>query len=711
MSDHATSNEFRAFAANLSPAVRLWMLRVLSPMGGVRNLVRQCCREDEVLMALGIDPRDFEACDGEGERIAALTPILRAAWHATEGRDDSGEIDIDLAVNVFRVGELVRLDETDRRLLEFAVSLRETTLLESVTDLLGRVNANQAIARTSSILQMPVQAVQRALSSKGRLAQSGLLSMSKDGSRDLIGMFDLLSRDFASSMMRAGVDMFDLLRSRVSIAPQGNLALGDYAHLGPRVNLIRAYLVKAREQQRAGVNILVYGPPGTGKTEFAKALAEAIGVPLFEVNTVDSDDDPIRGTERLNAFRAGQRFLGCQSAMILFDEVDDVFETEGGSLARLFGMRAMHNKHKGAIVKVLEGNPVPTIWLTNDVRGIDPAFLRRFDWVLEMPVPPRSVRERLIARHCEGLIVGTAGKRLADSEHLAPAILTRAASVVNMLRDELDTRSASDTLVGMVDSTLRAQGHKPLRHATADAVLEAYDLAFANADADLDALVRGMGRHGESRLLLYGAPGTGKTAFAGHLARRLDKPLLVRRASDLLSKWVGESERNIASAFDEARGGDCALLIDEIDSFLHDRTKAQASWEVSQVNELLTQMESFEGLLIATTNFLDGLDPAALRRFDLKVRFDALRASQAWELLCRHCALAGLPEPDRSLYPEVQRMAGVVAPSDFAALSRRNLFQPLANAGAWVEALKRECNLKPDVPAPIGFVTAIGRCA
>ena len=110
-------------------------------------------------------------------------------------------------------------------------------------------------------------------------------------------------------------------------------------------------------------------------------------------------------------------------------------------------------------------------------------------------------------------------------------------------------------------------------------------------------------------------------------------------------------------------------------------------------------------------NFLDGLDPAALRRFDLKVRFDVLRASQAWELLCRHCALAGLPEPDRSLYPEVQRMAGVVAPSDFAAVSRRNRFQPLANAGAWVEALKRECNLKPGVPTPIGFVTAIGRCA
>ncbi len=247
--------------------------------------------------------------------------------------------------------------------------------------------------------------------------------------------------------------------------------------------------------------------------------------------------------------------------LIRFDEVDDVFETDGGSFARLFGARAMHNRHKGAIIKLLESNPVPTFWLTNDVQGIDPAFIRRFDWVLEMSVPPRRVRERLIDRHCRGVVDARARDRMADSENLAPAVLTRAAAVVNVLRDGLDAQTASDTLFGLVDGTLRAQGHKPLRLAGTAIGAGAYDLAFVNAGTDLERLVRG----------------------------------------------------------------------------------------ITLVNELLTQMEAFEGLLIATTNFLDGLDPAALRRFDLKVRFEALRSDQSWELLRRHCASAGQPEPSDSL--------------------------------------------------------------
>lgn len=152
MSANAIPSAFHVYTRGLSPAVRLWMLRVLSPMGGVRALVRQCGGEDEVLMALGIDPREFDASPGPDERIPLLTPMLRKLWDDAEGRDDCDEVDIDLAVNVFRVGELVGLDELDRRLLEFAVSLHQVPLLETVTDLLGRASANQAIARTASIL-------------------------------------------------------------------------------------------------------------------------------------------------------------------------------------------------------------------------------------------------------------------------------------------------------------------------------------------------------------------------------------------------------------------------------------------------------------------------------------------------------------------------------------------------------------------------------
>ena len=100
------------------------------------------------------------------------------------------------------------------------------------------------------------------------------------------------------------------------------------------------------------------------------------------------------------------------------------------------------------------------------------------------------------------------------------------------------------------------------------------------------------------------------------------KKLLVKRASDILSPYVGEAEMNIAKIFEQAKRDNAVLLLDEADSFLMDRKRANHSWEVTQVNELLTQMEVFEGIFVCSTNLMDNLDEASIRRFDLKIKID-----------------------------------------------------------------------------------------
>lgn len=127
-----------------------------------------------------------------------------------------------------------------------------------------------------------------------------------------------------------------------------------------------------------------------------------------------------------------------------------------------------------------------------------------------------------------------------------------------------------------------------------------------------------------ARSCLYDPPGTGKTAYGYWLAEQLNKPIILKRESDLLGSYVGENERQIA-AFRQAEQQKAVLMIDEVDSFLMDGRSAKQSWEVSMVNEMLTQMESFSGGGIASTNLMDGLDQVALRRFDLKVKFDFLK--------------------------------------------------------------------------------------
>jgi SpoVK/Ycf46/Vps4 family AAA+-type ATPase len=157
-----------------------------------------------------------------------------------------------------------------------------------------------------------------------------------------------------------------------------------------------------------------------------------------------------------------------------------------------------------------------------------------------------------------------------------------------------------------------------------------FNTKLLNTDIDLEKLANQINNkklHNFS-LCLYGAPGTGKTAFCEHLADLLGLNIIKKRASDINSKWVGETEQNIAKAFQEAHAQKAMLVFDEADSFLMDRTHAGHSWEVSSVNEMLTQMESAEYPFVCTTNLMDNIDKAALRRFSFKVKYDFLKPDQ-----------------------------------------------------------------------------------
>jgi SpoVK/Ycf46/Vps4 family AAA+-type ATPase len=200
-------------------------------------------------------------------------------------------------------------------------------------------------------------------------------------------------------------------------------------------------------------------------------------------------------------------------------------------------------------------------------------------------------------------------------------------------------------------------------------------------------------------MVFYGPPGTGKTQFVEHLAAELGMPLVAKRASELLSKWLGESEKNIAQAFEEAASEDALLLLDEGDSFLRDRSQARASWEVTQVNELLQHIERFEGIVVVCTNLFRGLDAAALRRFTFKVEFRALDAHQRWEMFVNEAGLRGrLGEFERATREDwesrLMLMAQLTA-GDFATVKRQCLLLGTQlNPDEWLTQLQLECDVK-----------------
>ena len=515
----------------------------------------------------------------------------------------------------------------------------------------------------------------------------------------LRGKLNLLSETFADLMVTSESDPVTLLRGTVTAAGPGELKLTDYDHIQTWLEILQPYLRQTMETGRRGVNIFLHGLPGTGKTQLARALAADLGCELFEIASEDAEGDPISGQRRLRAFRAAQSFFAQRPALIVFDEVEDVFD-DGDSF---YGRKSTAQVSKASINRTLEENPVPALWLSNSVRCLDSAFVRRFDMVFELPVPPKRQRERILKDCCGNFIDADRISRIADSETLAPAVVAKASSVVRSIQNVLGEKKACSAFEQLISNTLEAQGHGSLVRHDLNRLPDIYDPKYINSDEDLKLVAAGLVSARSGRLCLFGPPGTGKTAYGRWLAQQLGVPLLVKRASDLMSMWIGECEKNIAKAFRQAEADGALLLIDEVDSFLQDRRGAQRSWEVSQVNEMLTQMESFPGVFVASTNLMGGLDQAALRRFDLKVKFDYLRSDQALGLLARYCIKLDLNSPESDAQARISRLQRLT-PGDFAAVERQHRFRKLDSAIALVCALEAECELKEGLKSSIGFV-------
>ncbi len=682
----------------VEPVMRLWLLRVLVCLGGYREFIqRSCFNNDTLAEILGLG-HWIGPSAGSFEPKSVLAELRQLHEQAEKQRNEATHC-AHLRENIDQLSELVRLSTTDAKILEFAVSVHNELLLDDATEWLGDLSSIKVFHALSVILDVPEGEVRNSLSSAGILSRSGLVMLDRRGRSSLRSKLDLLSEGFADLMSGSRADPVGLLRGTVSPGGKAQLDLGDYNHIRPSLEILSPYLRHAIASGRHGVNVFLHGAPGTGKSQLARALAKEMGCALFEVASEDSDGDPVSGERRLRAFRAAQCFFSQQQALIAFDEVEDVFN-DGNSF---LGSKSTAQLRKAWINRMLEENPVPTLWMSNSVRGLDPAFIRRFDMVFELPIPPKKQRERILQDSCGDLLDAASMSRIAEAEVLAPAVVAKVGSVVRLIQDELGPQKSAAAVERLISETLEAQGHNRLVQHDPNKLPDVYDPRFIHADADLSAVATGLASARSGRLCLYGPPGTGKTAYGRWLAQQLGATLMVKRASDLKSKWLGESEKNIARAFHEAQAHGAVLLIDEVDSFLQDRRDAQRSWEVSEVNEMLTQMEAFPGVFVASTNLGHGLDQAALRRFDLKVKFDFMRSEQALELLLRHCAALHLEPPCPAEQAKLSRLHSLT-PGDFAAVLRQHRFRPVTSANALIAALQSEVSVKQNSKPLMGFL-------
>ena len=621
-------------------------------------------------------------------------------------RSEIQSLGVSGAQNFSELQETFGLTELEVRVFAFVLAV--TMQNSGFADILSCLDFSHGglqlmIELAATALNEKKEAVAKCFDSDAALQRSGLLKISYNNSDDICSLFEFLDDGLYHSLLSTRVPVSKLMEVTFSKASAAELKLDDFGYLQVVRRMLLPYLRKVLEKRSSGANILLYGLPGTGKTQLTRVLADELGAKLYEVSA-GGKSSRVRGGDisRLQCWKMACAFLSnADRALIAIDEAEDLFNDTGGLffLSNFLG-KQLQRLNKGEINKLLEENPVPTFWITNSISAIDPAMIRRFDLVVEVPVPDIATRCKIAREAFKGKLSDASVQRLGQPEQLAPAVLSRTAKVASMAGFDQGQVSEAD-VIELINETLRAQ-HFGCVPGEASVLPGYYDPSFVNADTDLEKLAQGLREAGSGRLCLYGPPGTGKTAYVHWLARKLNRPLIRKTAAELLSCWVGQTEKLIAEAFREAQRSHALLLIDEADSFLRDRTLSRASWETTQVNEMLSQMESFDGYFVATTNLLDALDPASLRRFDLKAKFDFLKPGQA-EALTRKVLDSNGLDMNEAAVKSIASFNGLT-PGDFAAVARQSRFKPLVSAQDLLERLTAELKVKGcSIAVPMGF--------
>lgn len=475
----------------------------------------------------------------------------------------------------------------------------------------------------------------------------------------------------------------------------------------------------ASKKPGRGVNILLYGAPGTGKTSFAFTLAQELELTPYEIRHGNEDGRNKSLGSRMLGVQACNDRIPAGKGLMIVDEADQVLHTSYGGAFPFFGFGGgATESEKGAVNAMLDSIRVPTIWISNaPAEAMADSVRRRFDYSICFPKMTTAMRENIWRNNVKKMKLGSL-IREDDYAKYAALYPTSAGGITMVLKNLKDMKPKRDEVERLIKSLMTP--HCELMEATAtdDRLLPSKDYSLEglniSGEIGLERIVTAVRNYREEQesgvkdpdrprmnLLMYGPPGTGKTEFVKYLGKTLGQKVVVKMGSDLLSMWVGGTEKNIRNAFREAEEEKAILFLDEIDGLVQDRSGAQRSWEVTQVNELLHQMENFNGVMIGATNFMDNLDQAILRRFTFKLQFDYLK-EDGKKLFFERLFKSSLSESEAAELAAVPNLA----PGDFRTV-RQSMYYlggDVTNAQR-IAALAKESSLKRDTKksGKIGF--------
>lgn len=597
---------------------------------------------------------------------------IRAARQKIENENPEITMDFRVESNTKLLGELLELTNAEMLILQMALYCN-TGVLHPYNDMLSSFSHASEFEDPAYAyrVMLGISEDEANAALKGFLFTSGMLTKNTR-----IRYLHQLVPELAEAFVDTSMTRDSLSSSLFPTSIKTSLKPTDYPHFTKEIARTQSIISRALEQRTQGMNVMFWGLPGCGKTELALALAEQNNWDLKVIgDSSQADNNEKSRAQRLASLKIAMKlYANAKDVVLLFDEMEDLFKSDStASFSKAF------------INRIIESTPVPIIWTTNSLAVMGSAVLRRMTYNIGFEVPPADARRTIWAGAAEKHGVVVEDRVLDDLAHnfdITPALINNAVKITKLAGLE---HSEIKEIVQSLDR-LVSLGEKR-KFTTMGTKNTPYDPQWANTDLDLGRLTTQLkAAEPNFSICAYGPPGTGKSEYGRYLAEQLGKRVLYKRASDLLSMWVGGTEKNIAMAFEQSREEEKALIIDEGDTFLQNREKAQRSWEVSQVNEMLSQMENHTQPFILTTNLMDDLDPAAMRRFTFKMKFNFMREDQAVEMFRAYY---------KSEPPAAIRSNDLLAPGDFANVLRKTTILKITDPGEIYAMLQGECDLKP----------------
>jgi len=385
------------------------------------------------------------------------------------------------------------------------------------------------------------------------------------------------------------------------------------------------------DAERYGIDwngILLHGPPGVGKTFFARAIAGEYGLSLMHVSTGDLVASLVGGSAR-NIEKAFETALQNLPCLLFFDEFDSVAQRRDNTPDQ--ESRRTVNQLLTSLEAYRDERELLVMAATNSIEHLDPAVIRpgRFDRHIRIDLPDAAARRAIFTAELDERPAAPTidlDSLVARTEGMTPAAIAKIVdtAALEVFRKatqtgeqlELDT----DHLLAAVER-YGGQDRPTVEHWSWDSLVLADEIKaqlqqLQSVIEDPESAKR-FGIDPPTGLLLAGPPGTGKTTVAKVLAAQARASFYPISGADVVSKWVGDSERNIRQRFERARESRPSIVfVDEIDAIAGRRGESLGVHD-SHVNQLLAEIDGLAGqrgvFVVGATNRPDQLDPALLR--------------------------------------------------------------------------------------------------